>query len=52
VRHSDRIPAWHPREFGHVNFLTRDVRRQVASYTEVAGFRVTDWIGTEVCGCT
>jgi len=47
VRHSARIPGWHPRKLGHVNFLTRDVDRQVQWYTEVLGFRVTDWIGTE-----
>ena len=47
VRHSSRIPGWHPRKLGHVNFLTRDVRRQVQWYTDVLGFRVTDWIGTE-----
>ena len=45
VRHSTRIPGWHPRKFGHVNFLTTDVARQVRWYTEVLGFRVTDWIG-------
>lgn len=47
VRESSRIPGWHPRKFGHVNFLTGDVRRQVAWYTDVLGFGVTDWIGTE-----
>jgi catechol 2,3-dioxygenase-like lactoylglutathione lyase family enzyme len=47
VRHSARIPGWHPRKLGHANFLTRDVQRQVRWYTEVLGFRVTDWIGTE-----
>jgi catechol 2,3-dioxygenase-like lactoylglutathione lyase family enzyme len=47
VRQSVRIPGWHPRKFGHVNFLTPDVKRQVQWYTEVLGFRVTDWIGTE-----
>lgn len=47
VRHSARIPGWHPRKLGHVNFLTRDVERQVQWYTDVLGFRVTDWIGTE-----
>ncbi len=47
VRHSSRIPGWHPRKLGHVNFLTRDVQRQVRWYTEMLGFRVTDWIGTE-----
>ncbi|MEZ5419167.1 MAG: VOC family protein [Vicinamibacterales bacterium] len=47
VRHSTRIPGWHPRKFGHVNFLTPDVQQQVRWYTEVLGFRVTDWIGDE-----
>jgi catechol 2,3-dioxygenase-like lactoylglutathione lyase family enzyme len=47
VQHSSRIPGWHPRKFGHVNFLTADVNRQVRWYTEVLGFRITDWIGTE-----
>jgi catechol 2,3-dioxygenase-like lactoylglutathione lyase family enzyme len=47
VRHSGRIPGWHPRKFGHVNFLTSNVKRQVQWYTEVLGFQVTDWIGTE-----
>jgi catechol 2,3-dioxygenase-like lactoylglutathione lyase family enzyme len=47
VRHSNRIPGWHPRKLGHVNFLTRDVRRQVEWHTRVLGFEVTDWIGSE-----
>lgn len=47
VRHSSRIPGWHPRRLGHVNFLTGDVQRQVRWYSEVLGFHVTDWIGTE-----
>ncbi len=47
VRGSTRIPGWHPRKFGHVNFLTADVQRQVQWYTQVLGFGVTDWIGTE-----
>lgn len=47
VRQSPRLPAWHPRKLGHANFLTRDVQRQVRWYTEVLGFQVTDWIGTE-----
>ena len=47
VRHSARVPGWHPRKFGHVNFLTGDVARQVAWYTTVLGFQVTDWIGKE-----
>jgi catechol 2,3-dioxygenase-like lactoylglutathione lyase family enzyme len=47
VQYSGRIPGWHPRKLGHVNFLTSDVQRQVEWYTEVLGFAVTDWIGTE-----
>lgn len=47
VRHSTAIPGWHPRKLGHVNFLTRNVRRQVEWYTRVLGFKVTDWIGDE-----
>jgi catechol 2,3-dioxygenase-like lactoylglutathione lyase family enzyme len=47
VRHSPRIPGWHPRKLGHANFLTRDVQRQVQWYTDVLGFEVTDWIGSE-----
>jgi catechol 2,3-dioxygenase-like lactoylglutathione lyase family enzyme len=47
VRYSSRIPGWHPRKLGHVNFLTADVQRQVRWYTHVLGFQVTDWIGTE-----
>jgi catechol 2,3-dioxygenase-like lactoylglutathione lyase family enzyme len=47
VRHSKHIPAWHPRKFGHVNFLTGDVQRQVSWYTRTLGFAVTDWIGDE-----
>ena len=47
VRHSTRIPGWHPRKLGHANYLTRDVERQVRWYTDVLGFDVTDWIGSE-----
>jgi catechol 2,3-dioxygenase-like lactoylglutathione lyase family enzyme len=47
VRFSDVIPGWHPRKFGHVNFLTSNVKRQVQWYSEVLEFGVTDWIGDE-----
>lgn len=47
VKFSSRIQAWHPRKLGHTNFLTGNVKRQVQWYTEVLGFRVTDWIGDE-----
>lgn len=47
VKFSDRIPGWHPRKLGHVNFLTENVKRQVDWYTNVLDFSVTDWIGSE-----
>ena len=47
VRFSDKIPGFHPRKFGHVNFLTTNVKRQVDWYTQILGFNVTDWIGSE-----
>lgn len=47
VRFSNRLPAFHPRKFGHANFLTANVKRQVSWYTEILGFRVTDWVGEE-----
>lgn len=42
---SDRIPGFHPRRLGHVNYLTADVKRQYRWYTEILGFKLTDWIG-------
>jgi catechol 2,3-dioxygenase-like lactoylglutathione lyase family enzyme len=47
VKHSERIPGWHPRKFGHVNFLTTNVKRQVEWYSQILGFGITDWIGAE-----
>lgn len=47
VRFSDVIPGFHPRKFGHVNFLTNNVKRQVEWYTKVLEFGITDWIGDE-----
>lgn len=47
VKHSERIPGWHPRKFGHVNFLTANVKRQVEWYSQILGFGITDWIGAE-----
>jgi catechol 2,3-dioxygenase-like lactoylglutathione lyase family enzyme len=49
TRFTDTLPAFHPRKLGHVNYLTRDVRRIVGFYEEVLGFRQTDWIGDEGC---
>ena len=41
------LPGFHPRKFGHVNYLTDDARRIVDWYIDVLGFRLTDWIGDE-----
>ncbi len=42
---TDSLKGYHPRRLGHVNYLTTDAPRAVQWYTEVLGFRVTDWIG-------
>lgn len=34
-----------PRKLGHTAFFTPDIRATVKFYTEVLGFRVSDWIG-------
>jgi catechol-2,3-dioxygenase len=47
VKYSKNIPGWHPRKLGHTNFLTANVKRVVQWYTEILGFKVTDWIGDE-----
>ena len=47
VQFSDVLLAFHPRKFGHANYLTGDITRIVDWYTEVLGFRLTDWIGSE-----
>ncbi|MCS7055373.1 MAG: VOC family protein [Thermoflexales bacterium] len=39
------LRGYHPRRLGHVNYLTADVKRVFAWYTNVLGFRLTDWIG-------
>jgi catechol 2,3-dioxygenase-like lactoylglutathione lyase family enzyme len=49
VKYSDVVPGFHPRKFGHVNYLTSDVTRIVTWYNEALDFRVTDWIGDEGC---
>lgn len=49
VLYSAVLPGFHPRKFGHVNYLTVNVRRSVDWYTSVLGFRLTDWIGDEGC---
>jgi catechol-2,3-dioxygenase len=47
VQFSNVLPGFHPRKFGHVNYLTGDARHIVDWYIEVLGFRLTDWIGSE-----
>ena len=49
VQYSNVIPGFHPRKFGHVNYLTSDVKRAVAWYIEVLDFHLTDWIAEEGC---
>lgn len=49
VRFNQTLPAFHPRKFGHVNYLTSDTRRIVDWYVNVLGFQETDWIGDEGC---
>ena len=44
---SERTPAFHPRKFGHCNYLTADVKRLTAWYTDKLGFKLTDRIGAE-----
>ncbi len=34
-----------PRKLGHTAFFTADIQATVKFYTEVLGFRVSDWIG-------
>jgi catechol 2,3-dioxygenase-like lactoylglutathione lyase family enzyme len=46
-RFSNRIPGFHPRKFGHVNYLTSEVKRITAWYEDNLGFRLTDRIGSE-----
>ncbi|HVU70585.1 MAG TPA: VOC family protein [Ktedonobacteraceae bacterium] len=49
VRFNASLPAFHPRKFGHVNYLTSDTPRIIDWYVDVLGFQVTDWIGDEGC---
>jgi catechol 2,3-dioxygenase-like lactoylglutathione lyase family enzyme len=42
---TDTLYGYHPRRLGHVNYLTADVQRIYTWYTEMLGFRLTDWIG-------
>lgn len=49
VRFNAALPGFHPRKFGHVNYLTTDTPRIVAWYVDVLGCQETDWIGDEGC---
>ncbi|HEU0003469.1 MAG TPA: VOC family protein [Ktedonobacteraceae bacterium] len=47
VLYSDTLSAFHPRKFGHVNYLTSNVAQAVQWYIDVLGFKLTDGIGAE-----
>jgi len=49
VRFNSTLPGFHPRKFGHINYLTSDTPRIIAWYVDVLGFQETDWIGDEGC---
>jgi catechol 2,3-dioxygenase-like lactoylglutathione lyase family enzyme len=49
VKYSSAIPGFHPRKFGHVNYLTANAERFIAWYVDKLGFKITDRIGTEGC---
>jgi catechol 2,3-dioxygenase-like lactoylglutathione lyase family enzyme len=49
VRTSKRMPGFHPRKFGHVNYLTANAKRAVNWYHEILEFGITDWMGDEGC---
>jgi catechol 2,3-dioxygenase-like lactoylglutathione lyase family enzyme len=49
VRTSKRMPGFHPRKFGHVNYLTANAKRAVNWYHEILEFGITDWMGGEGC---
>jgi len=42
---TNTLRGYHPRRLGHVNYLTSDTKRVFDWYTNVLGFRLTDWIG-------
>jgi len=47
--YSSVLPGFHPRKFGHVNYLSKDVKRVTQWYADVLGCKFTDWIGDEGC---
>ena len=44
-RFTSELPGFRPRKLGHTNFLTAELEKQTAFYTEVLGMRVTDRLG-------
>jgi catechol-2,3-dioxygenase len=44
---SEVVPGFHPRRFGHINYLTENVKRAERWYVEKLDFAITDWIGEE-----
>ncbi len=44
---SSRTPAFHPRKFGHCNYLTQNVEQMTNWYIQKLGFKLTDRIGSE-----
>jgi catechol 2,3-dioxygenase len=52
TRSSTAIPAgdrtFRPRKIGHVGVRAADPKRQCAFFTDVLGFRLSDWIGEQV----
>ncbi len=49
VKYSTVIPGFHPRKFGHVNYLTANAEQLIAWYVDKLGFKITDRIGAEGC---
>ncbi len=47
VLYSNTLPGFHPRKFGHVNYLTTNNTRAAQWYVDVLGFKLTDALGTE-----
>ncbi len=41
----DRMPVISPLKFGHIAYRVKDPQKVSAFYTDVLGFRVSDWIG-------
>jgi catechol-2,3-dioxygenase len=42
---TNSLQGYHPRRFGHINYLTSNAPRVAQWYMDVLGFQLTDWIG-------